>query len=62
MAKKTNNKEFKPEVTSRVEWSNDEYITIIGLGNNKHLVEGKEYICTNEIAKILVGKGSAKVK
>jgi len=62
MAKKTNHKEFKPEVVSKVEWSKEQYVTVIGLPNNKHLVEGQEYKCTNEIAKILVEKGAAKVK
>lgn len=63
MAKRTNHKEFKPEVISKVEWDyKSEYITVIGLAKNKHLVEGQEYKCTNEIAKILVDKGAAKLK
>lgn len=71
MAKrKTNNKEAKPEVTKKPEVSKPKAIDWDSLGSSvvivgvsgRHLVPGKEYQISKETAKILVGKGVAKLK
>ena len=58
MAKRTSNKEMKPQI----DWVKlPKSVTIIGLGG-RHLVQGKEYIVSKETAQILIDKGVATLK
>lgn len=65
MAKKTNNKEAKPEIIEKpqsIDWSSlPKEVTIIGLGG-KHIAKGKEYTIGKEEAQLLVKLGVAKLK
>lgn len=63
--KKTNHKEAKPEIIEKpkaIDWNElGSMVEIIGI-TDKHLVPGKEYKVTKELAKILVEKKAAKLK
>lgn len=68
--KRTANKEAKPEVTEKpkvskpksIDWDSlGSSVTIVGV-KGRHLTPGKEYTISTETAKILVGKGVAKLK
>lgn len=51
----------KQEETVEIQFDLSKTYTIVANGNNRHLIEGKEYEVSGELASILVNRGSAKL-
>lgn len=62
MAKQKEIKEVKEVKELVFDFKENDIVFIVAVGESKHLVEGKEYEVSGNVAKILITKGIAKQK